>query len=201
MFKLNGKSLALDVAFSNGDINYPANWLRHATLAEKNAIGITEVAAPAYYDQRFYWGVGNPKTLADLKTNWISQQKATAGSLLSETDWMIIRKEEASTAVPGATQTYRTAVRAQCKKREDQITACATTDELAALVGDGQRAGSATNGATEKTKEKFDTSKEVKDGSGNSYDPKKYESFDPKQYESYDPKQYNPIVLEAWPTE
>jgi len=201
MFKLNGKSLALDVAFSNGDINYPANWLRHASLSEKNAIGITEVAGPAYYDQRFYWGVSKPKDLADLKTNWISQQKATAGSLLSETDWMIIRKEEASTAVPGATQTYRTAVRAQCKKREDQITACATTDELAALVGDGQRAGSATNGATEKTKEKFDTSKEVKDGSGNSYDPKKYESFDPKQYESYDPKQYNPIVLEAWPTE
>lgn len=189
MFKLNGKSLALDVAFSNGDINYPANWLRHATLAEKNAIGITEVAAPAWYDQRFYWGVGKPKDLAELKKNWISQQKATAGSLLSKTDWMIIRKEEASTAVPGATQTYRTAVRAQCKKREDQITACATTDELAALIGDGQRAGSATNGATEK----FDTSKEVKDSEGNSYDPKRYESFDPKQY--------NPIVLEAWPTE
>ena len=174
MFKLNGKPLALDVAFSNGDINYPANWLRHASLSEKNAIGITEVAGPAYYDQRFYYGVGNPRPIADLKTNWISQQKATAGSLLSKTDWMIIRKEEASTAVPGATQTYRTAVRAQCKKREDQITACATTDELAALIGDGQRAGSATNGATEK------------------------KDSDDK---SFDPKQYNPIVLEAWPTE
>ena len=174
MFKLNGKSLALDVAFSNGDINYPANWLRHATLAEKNAIGITDVSGPAYYDQRFYWGVGKPKTIADLKANWISQQKATAGSLLSKTDWMIIRKEEASTAVPGATQTYRTAVRAQCKKREDQITACTTTDELAALIGDGQRPGSATNGATEK------------------------KDSDDK---SFDPKQYNPIVLEAWPTE
>ena len=174
MFKLNGKSLALDVAFSNGDINYPANWLRHASLSEKNAIGITEVAAPAYYDQRFYFGVDKPKDLVELKKSWIDNQKATAGSLLSKTDWMIIRKEEASTAVPGATQTYRTAVRAQCKKREDQITACATTDELAALIGDGQRAGSATNGATEK-----------KDDSDNSFDP----------------KQYNPIVLEAWPTE
>ena len=174
MFKLNGKPLALDVAFSNGDINYPANWLRHATLSEKNAIGITEVAGPAWYDQRFYWGVDKPKTLADLKTLWIDNQKATAGSLLSKTDWMIIRKEEASTAVPGATQTYRTAVRTQCKKREDQITACATTDELAALIGDGQRAGSATNGATEK------------------------KDSDDK---SFDPKQYNPIVLEAWPTE
>ena len=171
---LNGKPLALDVAFSNGNTNYPANWLRNASLSEKNAIGITEVADPAWYDQRFYLGVNRPKPIADLKTKWIDQQKATAGTLLSKTDWMIIRKEEADTAVPSATQTYRTAVRTQCKAREDQITACATTDELAALIGDGQRAGSETNGATEK-----------KDDSGNSFDP----------------KQYNPIVLEAWPSE
>ena len=174
MFKLNGKSLALDVAFTTGGFQYPANWLRHATLAQKQAIGITEVAGPAWYDKRFYTGVGKPKTIAYLKVKWSDNQKAIAGTLLSKTDWMIIRKEEASTAVPGATQTYRTAVRAQCKKREDQITACATTDELAALIGDGQRAGSATNGATEK------------------------KDSDDK---SFDPKQYDPIVLEAWPTE
>ena len=171
---LNGKSLALDVAFSNGDINYPANWLRLATITERNAIGITEVANPAWYEQRFYYGVGKPRPIADLKTQWIKQQKRTAGDLLAVSDWMIIRKEEASTAVPGATQTYRTAVRTQCKKREDQITACSTTDELADLISKGQRAGSATNGATEK------------------------KDSDDK---SFDPKQYNPIVLEAWPTE
>ena len=157
MFMLNGKPLALDVAFTTGGFQYPANWLRHAPLSEKNAIGITEVAGPAYYDQRFYWGVGKPKTLADLKVNWIDQQKGTAGSLLSKTDWMIIRKEEATTAVPSATQTYRTAVRTQCKAREDQITACTTTDELAALIGNGKRQGT-----------------EKKDSDGNSFDPKQY---------------------------
>ena len=135
---LNGKPLALDVAFSTGGVNYPANWMRNATLAEKNAIGITEVADPAWYDRRFYWGVGKPKTLADLKPAWIDEQKAEAGCKLSKTDWMIIRKEEASTAVPSATTTYRTAGRTQCKKREEQITACSTTDELAALIGDGK---------------------------------------------------------------
>ena len=135
---LNGKSLALDVAFSNGDINYPANWLRLASLSERSAIGITEVTNPTWYDQRFYWGVDNPKDLAELKTNWIAQQKSTAGSKLSKTDWMIIRKEETSTDVPSATTTYRTAVRTQCKKRADQITACDTTDKLAALIGDGK---------------------------------------------------------------
>ena len=157
MFMLNGKPLALDVAFTTGGINYPANWLRLTTLAEKNAIGITEVAGPAYYDQRFYWGVGKPKPIADLKTQWIDNQKRTAGSLLSKTDWMIIRKEEAGTAVPSATQTYRTAVRTQCKAREDQITACSTTAELAALIGDGKRQGT-----------------EKKDSDGNSFDPKQY---------------------------
>ena len=156
---LNGKPLALDVAFTSGDINYPANWMRNASLSEKNAIGITEVSDPAWYDRRFYWGVGNPKTIADLKTQWIDNQKATAGSELSKTDWMIIRKEEASTAVPGATQTYRTAVRTQCKKREDQITACTTTDELAALIGDGKRQGA-----------------EKKDSDDKSFDPKQYEA-------------------------
>ena len=136
---LNGKPLALDVAFTLPDgRQFPANWMRNATLAEKNAIGITEVEDPAWYDRRFYWGVGNPKDLAELKTNWIDKQKAVAGSLLAETDWMIIRKEEASTAVHGATQTYRTAVRTQCKKREDQINACDTTDKLAALIGENK---------------------------------------------------------------
>ena len=138
MFMLNGKPLALDVAFTTGGYQYPANWMRTHTLAEKNAIGITEVDDPAWYDRRFYWGKDNPKDLAGLKTLWINQQKSTAGSLLSNTDWMIIRKEEASTAVPSDTTTYRTAVRAQCKKREDQITACDTTDKLAALIGDGK---------------------------------------------------------------
>ena len=154
---LNGKPLALDVAFKIGDSSYPANWLRLTTIAEKNAVGITEVAGPAWYDQRFYTGVDKPRPIADLKTQWIDTQKRTAGSLLSKTDWMIVRKAEATTAVPSATQTYRTAVRDQCKKREDQITACSTTAELAALIGDGKRQGT-----------------EKKDSDGNSFDPKQY---------------------------
>ena len=157
MFMLNGKPLALDVAFNHNRINYPANWLRLATLAQKQAIGITEVAGPAWYDKRFYTGVDKPRDLADLKANWIDVQKHKAGSLLSSTDWMIIRKEEAGTAVPSATQTYRTAVRTQCKAREDQITACSTTDELADLISTGKRQGT-----------------EKKDSDGNSFDPKQY---------------------------
>ena len=135
---LNGKPLALDVAFTAGDYSYPANWLRLTTLEEKKAIGISEVADPVRFDGRFYWAADNPKPIADLKTKWVDVQKSIADGLLSRTDWMIIRKQETDTAVPSATTTYRTAVRTQCKKREDQITACDTTDKLAALIGENK---------------------------------------------------------------
>jgi len=54
-------------AFVHDGIQYPANWLRLASAAEKAAIGITEVADPVRADDRFYWNgdVNNPKELAD----------------------------------------------------------------------------------------------------------------------------------------
>ena len=65
MFMLNNKPLAIDTPFTHNGVQYPANWLRLTTLAEKIAIGITEVDDPAPYDSRFYWGVDNPKLLND----------------------------------------------------------------------------------------------------------------------------------------
>jgi len=67
MFLLNGNPLAVDTAFTNDGIQYPANWLRLATEAEKSAIGITEVADAVRADDRFYWdgNIANPKALED----------------------------------------------------------------------------------------------------------------------------------------
>lgn len=65
MFLLNNKPLPLDTPFDHEGIQYPANWLRLASASDKAAIGITEVADPASYDDRFYWGPGNPKMLND----------------------------------------------------------------------------------------------------------------------------------------
>lgn len=67
MFLLNNKPLALDVPFTTEDgTQYPANWLRLASAEEKAAIGITETADPALYDDRFYWAPGVPKQLEDV---------------------------------------------------------------------------------------------------------------------------------------
>ena len=67
MFILNGSRLAQGTAFTVNDIQYPANWLNLTTLAEKLAIGITEVADATRADDRFYWDgdVTNPKALED----------------------------------------------------------------------------------------------------------------------------------------
>lgn len=67
-FLINGKPLAIDTPFTDADGNqYPSNWIRFSTLAEKEAIGITEVADAVRADDRFYWdgNTENPKALED----------------------------------------------------------------------------------------------------------------------------------------
>ena len=69
-FKLDGNPLAVDVAFSHNDINYPANWLRLSTAQEKKNLGITEVADAPVFDSRFYWGDGTAKALDDVNATY-----------------------------------------------------------------------------------------------------------------------------------
>lgn len=124
MFMLDNKPLPLDTGFTHNGTSYPANWLRLNSIEERNAIGITEVADPEAYDDRFYWGVDNPKDLDDLKTLWVSQIKDTAGKLLAQTDWMVIRKMERSVDIPATSVVYREAVVTECARLEVDIAGC-----------------------------------------------------------------------------
>ena len=67
MYKVNNKTLPLDRAFTLGDIQYPANWLRRSTSIARLALGITWETEPARADDRFYWNgdINNPKALED----------------------------------------------------------------------------------------------------------------------------------------
>jgi len=157
-FKLNGNPLAVDVAFSHNDIQYPANWLRLSTAQEKKDLGITEVADDPVYDSRFYWSDGTAKTLTDtnevdengdpvldadgnqvvtlgVKSVLKAQEKVTAGYLLAKYDWYVVRKSEKSTAIPTAITTYRDGVRTACDTREKEIDACSDTAALVTLYG------------------------------------------------------------------
>ena len=134
MLTLNNKTLSYDRAFSHNGIQYPANWLRLASLEEKQAIGIKESSNPATYDQRFYWGLDNPKDLDQLKTQWSNTQEQIAASLLAPSDWVIIKAKETSSHIPAAWRTYRAAVRAACNTRQTEISNAADVPALKELL-------------------------------------------------------------------
>ena len=167
MFQLNGNPISIDSEQVIGGIRYPH--LRDPALREQ--LGVTEVADPEQYDQRFYWGVDNPKLLNDreesdeqgnpmyvkvlgvvngepamvdsaerlvtkgLKSQWTAQVKTTAGSMLAQTDWMVVRKAERNVAIPADVVTKRAAIVAECDRLEAAIAACAVVEELIVVVG------------------------------------------------------------------
>lgn len=133
MFKLNDQPLALDTAFTHNEIQYPANWLRLASPEERAAIGITEVDDPVAYDDRFYWGVDNPKDLDQCKTTLTTQVKQCAFYTLAATDYKFTRKTETGEAVDQETLDYRAAVRQACTDNLAAIASATTVDELAAV--------------------------------------------------------------------
>ena len=167
MFMLNNVTISIDSEQVINGIKYPH--LREPALREQ--LGVVEVADAPDYDQRFWWGVGNPKLLNDreesdeqgnpmyvkvlgvvdgqpamvdsaerlvtkgLKSQWIAQVKDTAGKMLAQTDWMIVRKAERNINVPAAVATKRAAIVAECDRLEVAIAACTTVEALIAVVG------------------------------------------------------------------
>ena len=69
-----------------------------------------------------------------LKTVMTEKVKGITNGFLSKTDWMIIRKVERSVNVPSATETYRTAVLAECGRLESAIVGVSDVDALAAVM-------------------------------------------------------------------
>ena len=154
MFILNGKPLPLDAPFTHNGIQYPANWLRLTTFEEKQAIGITEEPDSIPHDQRYYWGYDADNNLISkqledetitseeegrtyiqtgLKTQHITQTKETANSLLSPTDWYVVRKFERDIDIPSDIVSYRNDVISVAEERENLISAVTTVEELKGL--------------------------------------------------------------------
>ena len=76
--------------------------------------------------------VGDVK-VEGLKTIKIREVKKQAAGILAETDWYIIRKADASTAVPSAITNHRAAVRTKCAQMETAITNASNTAAIEAL--------------------------------------------------------------------
>ena len=76
--------------------------------------------------------VGDVKT-EGLKTIKIRIIKQQAAGILQDTDWYIVRKADAGTAVPSAITTYRAAVRTKCAEMETAITNASNTPAIETL--------------------------------------------------------------------
>ena len=68
-----------------------------------------------------------------VKSNLIGEVRTQQGSLLSQTDWALVRKVDTSVSVPANIQTWRDAIRTKATAMEDAITAAADTAAVAAL--------------------------------------------------------------------
>ena len=73
-----------------------------------------------------------------LKYTWKAQVKDTAGKMLAQTDWMVIRKAERDVAIPADVVTERAAIITECARLETAITDAADMDAFIAVVQDQQ---------------------------------------------------------------
>jgi len=68
-----------------------------------------------------------------VKSSLIAEVRSQQGSLLSQTDWALVRFVDTAVAVPANIQTWRDAIRAKATEMETAITNAADTDAIAAL--------------------------------------------------------------------
>jgi len=144
-------------SWTNDDgIKHPSNWGSWSD-DEKTAAGLVWVDDPAPFDSRFYWAADVPKALDDvnevdedgepmldpfgdqvvtlgLKSQECAKVKAQASGLLAPTDWYVIRRAEASVAIPADVLTYREAVRTASNSMEAQINAVTTHTAFVTLI-------------------------------------------------------------------
>jgi capsule polysaccharide export protein KpsE/RkpR len=156
------------------DVVHPAAIFRSWSASELKAIGVYPYSETRI-DERFHkysnfsytigsdavtgaWKTKTAKSMDDvttdgittlgLKSLWITSTKNTAKSLLSQTDWYVIRLAEKTTALSSKVSTYRDKVRAACDKIEAAINACSDVAALEAMFvvpvdSDGKATGNA----------------------------------------------------------
>ena len=163
IYKCNGKTIRPGQQFTDADgATHPGSWYTYSA-EQKTAIGITEIVQQPHPDSRLYnWGYNDDGTVTStakalddvdevdengdavmedgvqvvtpgVKSNLIAEVRSQQGSLLSQTDWALVRFVDTAVAVPANIQTWRDAIRAKATEMETAITNAADTDAIAAL--------------------------------------------------------------------
>lgn len=139
----DGRTIHPDKAFTLGDISYPATWIRNASEAEKEAIGLTWQDAPElqFKDSRFYDNhvapdgtvTSTPKDLEQLKANLVGESKRTAGLLLVDSDWMVLANHERGRLMSESWADYRADVLAEYNRLKEAYLAATDIEGLMAV--------------------------------------------------------------------
>jgi len=147
-------------------IKHPTNWMIWSEDYKKNTMNLTWEEPLGPFNGFYYYGWNSdgdallPKPVADLKTILVSQAKQTSASLLTPSDWYVVRKTETDVAVPAEITAYRTAVRTNYASLK---TAINDASDIAGL----QSIYTSTAGASQTAKEIDATSSSVVSTSAN----------------------------------
>ena len=116
-----------DRFYWDGDINNPK--------ALEDKLEVNEDGTPLYkqvYDKATESMVDTTEQVVTkgLKSNYIAQVKDTAGKLLAQTDWYVIRKAERNVDIPVDIVTKRAAIVTEADRLETAITSVTTVEAL-----------------------------------------------------------------------
>ena len=133
------------IALTVDSIQYPKNIFTVWSVSELKNIGIypySETVPNTTYHTigSVSYNVGadavtgtyttTDRDYAELKRGMLKQTRITAGNILLRDDWMSIREAEGGTAMPDNIKTYRSAIRTESGKKEDEINALADLDAV-----------------------------------------------------------------------
>ena len=146
-----------------GGIQHPKGIFTLWTVAERKSVGLVPVTTtgshldPTYYiEENESYAIAEDKAsvvrtigtkaadkvLATIKSEQVANAKGMCNGLLKNTDWYVVRKAEASTAIPSKITAYRTAVRTVYAAAKSVINGAANISALVAV-------NATTAGATE----------------------------------------------------
>lgn len=71
-----GRIVALDQEFVHDGVNYPADWLRRASPADRDALGLIELPPEPAFDERWYIAPGEARPLEAIKAARLAELAA-----------------------------------------------------------------------------------------------------------------------------
>jgi len=110
-------------------------WDTNLPKALEDKLKVKEDGSPLYkqvYDKTTKSMVDTTEQVVTkgLKSNFIAQVKQTAGSLLAQTDWYVVRKAERNVDIPADIVTKRAAIVTEADRLETAITNAANVEAL-----------------------------------------------------------------------